>query len=413
MPDDGQRSVVEGFRDELNELCVSAGSPTLGQLSRVSWKLNAQPREGGFRPKPLPTSTTSGILQGNRANLPDWQWVASFVTVVAEAAAEGGVMLGPLGTPDYWKPKYDSAQRKFKSAGRRSDIIRQAAMAGAGTGPGAGAPWSDPDVTAGQLATMLADARLIRAMSWWVGEFGDVVPSWFEAYLGLESIASQIRVYEPFFVPGLLQTEEYARAVMEQAPRTADTGRRVDLRIRRQRALWRPEPAGLWAVLDEAVLRSPSIDPSIMRAQLEHLSLMAERPNVTIQVMPAGGAEDLAGAAGPITLLRFPSCDHPDVVYLEQLQGALYPESLDDVHRYNQVLDGLAVGAREPRTTRARLDQLIVALNRRPSAERVSLALPHAVPAAYCPTPTPSSRAISMRWTSLVPSPISRILASR
>jgi uncharacterized protein DUF5753 len=176
--------------------------------------------------------------------------------------------------------------------------------------------------------------------------------------------------------------------------------------------LRRPETTSLWAILDEAALRSPAIDSGVMHAQLEHLRLMAERPNVTIQIMPAGLAEDLAGAAGPIALLRFPSGNHPDVVYLEQLHGALYPESLDEVYRYNQVLDGLAIGARKPRDTPGLLSALLLGLDGPPQAARTPLVLA-STPGPYWGTPTPSSRAISMRWTSLVPSPISRILASR
>jgi Domain of unknown function (DUF5753) len=414
MPDDGQRSVVERFREDLNELCLRAGSPTLGQLARLSEKLYRHPRPDGFRPRHLATSTTSDILSGNRANLPEWGWVASFVTAVAGAAAEGKVMLGPPGTLDYWKLRYEAAQRDFKAAGRRAQSVHPAAMAGAEPGS-APSPWiPSEEISALQRATMLDDARLVRTMSWWVGEFGDVVPTWFEAYLGLESIARQIRVYEPSFVPGLLQTEEYARAVLAQGPR-ADIERCVDLRMRRQRALRGPKPARLWAILDEVVLRSPAIDPGVMHAQLEYLRRMAERPNVTIQIMPAGLAEDLAGAAGPIALLRFHSGNHPDVVYLEQLHGALYPESLDEVHRYNQVLDGLAIGARKPRDTQGLLGALLLGLNGPPQVERTPLALTPAIETAHraASAPTPSSRAISMRWTSLVPSPISRILASR
>jgi hypothetical protein len=413
MADDGQRSVVEGFRDQLNELCLAAGSPRLGQLARLSVKLSRRPEPDGFRLRHLATSTTSDILSGNRANLPEWSWVVSFVMVVAEAAAEAGIALGEFGAPEYWKQRYDAAQRDFKAAGRRSPAVRQTTMAGAETRPAAGASWPIPDeISACQLATMLADARQLRTMGWWVGEFGEVVPTWFEAYLGLESIAGQIRVYEPSFVPGLLQTEEYARAVLAQGPNASRVERCVDLRMRRQRALRQPEPISLWAILDEAVLRSPAIDPGVMHVQLEHLRQMAERPNITIQIMPAGLAEDLASAAGPITLLRFPSDSHPDVVYLEQVHGALYPESLDEVHRYNQVLDGLAVEARQPRDTQGLLGALLLGLSGPPQVERTSLAL---APGPYfsTPTPTPSSRAISIRWTSLVPSPISRILASR
>jgi len=189
----------------------------------------------------------------------------------------------------------------------------------------------------------------IRANSpgWW-HDYSDVLPQWFEAYVGLEEAASQIRAYEVQFVPGLLQTEDYARAVTMLAysnPR--EIIRRVNLRLARQAVLTRDDPPGLWAVLDEAVLRRPIGGANAMRAQLKHLIEMSQRPNVTIQIVPfkAGGH---AAAGGPFSVLRFAEFDLPDIVYLEQLSSALYLDKQEVVDSYLAVMERLCIEAATP-----------------------------------------------------------------
>jgi len=131
-------------------------------------------------------------------------------------------------------------------------------------------------------------AARANAQGWW-HDYSDVLPTWFEAYVGLEEAATQVRAYEVQFVPGLLQTGEYARAVTllgyPNAP-AREVDRRVGLRLARQVVFTRPTPPNIWVVLDEAVLRRPIGGPEIMRAQIRHLIDMAQRPNVTIQVIP-------------------------------------------------------------------------------------------------------------------------------
>ncbi|MCO5996223.1 helix-turn-helix domain-containing protein [Actinoallomurus sp. WRP9H-5] len=201
-----------------------------------------------------------------------------------------------------------------------------------------------------ERATLLELAELATAPPWW-REYADVVPRWFEDYLGLEQAASVIRTYEVQFVPGLLQTPEYARAVVRLAHREqpeAVIDRRVALRMKRQRLLLhRPNPPKLWAVIDEAALRRPIGGADTMRAQLRHLLEVAELPNVTVEVMPfsAGGH---AAAGGPITLLRFPEDDIPDVVYLEQLTNAVYATKTTDVDYYWHVLNRVVIEAEPP-----------------------------------------------------------------
>ncbi|MDX6332089.1 MAG: hypothetical protein QOI83_4472 [Streptomycetaceae bacterium] len=211
-----------------------------------------------------------------------------------------------------------------------------------------------------ERADFLTLARQASTPGWW-HKYGDVLPSWFETHIGLEEAASVIRTYEVQFVPGLLQTKEYARAVtMLGHPRASarEIGRRVSLRMARQSLLTRSDPPRLWAVLDEAALRRPIGGVDVMRAQLQHLIDITLLPNVTLQIAPfsVGG---LAAAGGPVTILRFLEPDLPDIVYLEQLTSALYLDKRDDVDNYLAVMDRLCAEAQPPRSTRQFLKEII------------------------------------------------------
>jgi transcriptional regulator with XRE-family HTH domain len=203
------------------------------------------------------------------------------------------------------------------------------------------------EVTDEQKRSALQElARSAGAHGWW-HDYSDVLPAWFEAYIGLEEAATSIRAYEIQFVPGLLQTEDYARAVTllghDDAPAT-EIDQRVELRMARQALLTGGQPTHLWAVLDEAVLRRPAGRPGVMRRQLQHILQVAERPNVTIQVIPfAAGAH--AAAGGPFSILRFSERDLPDVVYLEQLTSALYLDKRETVDHYMAVMERLCLEA--------------------------------------------------------------------
>lgn len=212
----------------------------------------------------------------------------------------------------------------------------------------------------GERAAFLSLARQANEPGWW-HQYGDLLPSWFETYLGLEQAAEIIRTYEAQFVPGLLQTPDYARAVIllghGQEP-SAEVDRRVALRMRRQDILTRPEPPTLWAVIDEAALRRPIGGERIMRGQIEHLIRIAELPNVTVQLLPysVGGH---AAAGGPFTIVRFPESDLPDVVYLEQLTSALYLDKRNDLDQYQAVMNLLSVQAATPQDTTQLLRELM------------------------------------------------------
>jgi len=193
---------------------------------------------------------------------------------------------------------------------------------------------------------LLELATQARTPGWW-HQYGEIVPGWFEVYVGLEEAAVRIRTYEVQFVPGLLQTEQYARAVVKLGHPEAsadEIDRRVTLRMRRQHILTRPQPTKLWAVVDEAALRRPLGPAAAMRAQLKHLSELTQQPNVTLQVVPlcAGGH---AAAGGSFSILRFAEPDLPDVVYMEQLTSALYLDKRRDVDHYSAVMDRLCAQA--------------------------------------------------------------------
>lgn len=195
-------------------------------------------------------------------------------------------------------------------------------------------------------------AARANAPGWWQ-DYSDILPQWFEGYVGLEEAATQLRSYQVQWVPGLLQTGDYIRAVTQLGHPMAserELDRWVSLRLARQMILTRPAPPNIWVVVDEAAIRRPIGGPVAMRAQLKHLMEVAQRPTVTVQVVPfqAGGH---AAAGGPFNILRFADYDLPDVVYLEQLTSALYLDKPEAVDHYLMVMERLCVAAMTPGNT--------------------------------------------------------------
>ncbi|MET7479595.1 helix-turn-helix transcriptional regulator [Streptomyces sp. NPDC005648] len=190
---------------------------------------------------------------------------------------------------------------------------------------------------------------------WWQ-RFHDVLPDWFSLYVSLEGAARIIRSYEPHFVPGLLQTEDYARAVME-AGTVGQTGpeaieRHVSLRMARQKLLDRPDPPHLWVIMDETVLKRPvSIRGEVMRDQLDRLLEFAERDGATVQIAEFSDGPH-PGTYAPFTLFRFGEPELPDMVFTEYLTGALYLDSRSEVSAHLEVLDHMTARAASAQRTK-------------------------------------------------------------
>ncbi|HBW18109.1 MAG: helix-turn-helix domain-containing protein [Streptosporangiaceae bacterium] len=210
-----------------------------------------------------------------------------------------------------------------------------------------------------QLLTLASQAN---QPGWW-HRYQDVLPTWFHAYIGLEESAESIRSYDTQFVPGLLQTEDYAAAVIalgEFGPDEAD--RLVYLRKERQRR-FASGGLRLWAIIDEVALRRHVADQDLMREQLECLLEVSERPGLTLQVapFPVGGSYI---APGSFSILQFASDDLPDVVYVEQLTSAMYLDKRSDVERYTEAMDKISATSATPEQSRqiirARLEDMEV-----------------------------------------------------
>ncbi|MEV6762930.1 helix-turn-helix transcriptional regulator [Streptomyces sp. NPDC051105] len=189
---------------------------------------------------------------------------------------------------------------------------------------------------------------------WWQ-RFHDVLPDWFSLYVSLEGAARVIRSYEPHFLPGLLQTEAYARAVLEAGTighsDPAAVERHVSLRLTRQRLLEQDDPPHLWVIMDETVLRRPvSTDCGMMREQVDKLLAFVERDRITLQIAEfASGPHP--GTYAPFTLFRFAEPELPDMVFTEYLTGALYLDSRDEVGAHLEVLDHMTARAASAQRT--------------------------------------------------------------
>jgi transcriptional regulator with XRE-family HTH domain len=211
-----------------------------------------------------------------------------------------------------------------------------------------------------ERAALLNLAREANTPGWWHA-YSDILPAWAQPYVGLEAAASVIRTYQIQIIPGLLQTEGYARALIRQGSAATEEqiARRGELRASRQEILRRPDAPQLWVVVDEGALRRPVGSREVVREQLQYLIEVADHPAVTLQIMPfAAGAHSAMG--GPFTILRFAEPDLADVVYIEQLTTALYLEKPVEVDSYLEVMEQLCLQA-EPVVNTAKLLHEILA----------------------------------------------------
>ena len=197
-------------------------------------------------------------------------------------------------------------------------------------------------------------ARQAKQRGWWQA-YADVMPSEYANLIGLEAEAAEIRTYQPELIHGLLQTEDYARAVIRSG-RPGDTAtevdRRVEIRMTRQQILDRQDPPRLRVVLNEAAVRRMVGGPDVMRAQLSVLTAERDRSNVTVQVLPFTTGEHPAMASGPFVLLEFPQAADPGVVTAENLTGSLSLDTPEDFRQYARTFDFLQAAALGPRESR-------------------------------------------------------------
>jgi transcriptional regulator with XRE-family HTH domain len=203
-----------------------------------------------------------------------------------------------------------------------------------------------------EIDAFLGLARDASRPGWW-HSYSDVLPEWFKVAVGLEVSASLIRAYQPQVVPGLLQTQAYARAITAASfpsESEEDTERRVALRLARQDFLARPAPPEYWVVLEETVLRRPIGGADVMLGQVAHLIEAASRPNITVQVLPFSAGWHPA-MNGMFTIFRFPDEEMPDVVYSEELTGAFYLNKPEETGKYTEARDRMAAQAATPNQT--------------------------------------------------------------
>ncbi|HEY2552009.1 MAG TPA: helix-turn-helix transcriptional regulator [Streptosporangiaceae bacterium] len=201
----------------------------------------------------------------------------------------------------------------------------------------------------GQQQVLLDMAREGHRKGWWAA-YEDVLPTGFGVYVGLEAEASSVRAYESSVLHGLLQTEDYARAVMTAVRRKlgpAEIERLVTLRLQRQEVILRADPLELWLILDEAVLRRMMGSPELTRAQLIHLAEASQWPSITLQVLPFSSGLH-PSLNGPFAILEFPERYDPDVVYTEGVAGHAFLERERDVRACAETFDLLRAAALSP-----------------------------------------------------------------
>jgi len=205
-----------------------------------------------------------------------------------------------------------------------------------------------------QREALFEMARQAKQRGWWQA-YADVMPSEYATLIGLEAEAAEIRTYQPELIHGLLQTEDYARAVI-RAGRPGDTtsevDRRVEIRMTRQQVLDREDPPRVRAVLNEGAVRRLVGGPEVMRAQLRRLAADRERATVMVQVLPFSAGEHPAMASGPFDLLVFAEAADRGVVAIENMTSSLSLDSDDDLREYVTAFDYLQAAALGPRESR-------------------------------------------------------------
>ena len=207
-----------------------------------------------------------------------------------------------------------------------------------------------------ELVALLRDAR----ERGWLHAYQSELPEQYTTFIGFEGEAESASDYESLFVPGLLQTEDYARAVITGVLPFAsrdEVERRVEVRMERQEVLRGANPLQLWGIVDEAALRRQVGSRAVMRAQFRHLTEASEFPNITFQIIPFDAGAH-AGMPGSFIVLQFADEAIPDVIYIDSMAGDLFLEAESDVRRYKLVFEHLRAVSASPDASRSLLASL-------------------------------------------------------
>lgn len=259
----------------------------------------------------------------------------------------------------------EKAGLSFEQAGRALDVTHATIRRMEKAEVGLKIPYVEKLLTtygvtaADEIGGFLALCREANRPGWW-HNFRDVLPEWFSAFVSLEGEAAVIRAYEPHYVPGLLQTPNYARAVLRAGMPNAsaeDIDRLVTLRIERQSLLARPQAPLLWVVMDETVLRRTIGSRTVMRDQFTSLIGATEQSNVRLQVIPFAAGPHPA-MYGPFHIFRFQVKEIPDIAYTESLVGGAYFDDRDDVSTFLEALDRMCAQAVPAHSTKFILDAM-------------------------------------------------------
>jgi Domain of unknown function (DUF5753) len=375
MPNDIYEIALESFTEDLKRAFRAAGSPSYRQLQQVSERLRA--RGGTDKVDVLTSSNTHERLHGRRQQPPPWPWVRSYVTVLRTVAGNNGFSPDSVGSLDEWKQKYDvvlaayQARRPVTTGRHRKPEQRQntdqASSRAAGVAPAVSVTHDQADggdsAHCGEVLRVPAQAGPLQ----WRHRYRGMSPESMDLYAYQESLAAVVRTYEPQVIPALLQVEPYARAVLTRyCPDASESEitRLVELRLRRQARLRDPR-FRLWAVIDEAALRSRQVSAQAMRSQITHLINMAEETNITLQLLnPSGtpGLDDHVAIKESITHFRFPEEHVGDFVFIERPPDGVRLTDRKETAHYSRLMSRLGIRAARAKDIQDHLREIFVEL---------------------------------------------------
>jgi hypothetical protein len=357
MPGNEYEVALDDFIECLNRARDVAGTPSFEHVAKVSERLHMQSRD--LKVDVLAGSTIQEILRGRRKQPPKWPWVLSYVTVLHEIARRAQVEAGGVGSLDEWKCKLDAVRAAYNreahrppgNGGRHRKQDEHGEPAAGKVPPQRNARLGrvadGEDALRGQFFHLLSQTG---AEHWW-HHYRDVAPEWLEFYLYLESVADAIGTYEPRIVPGLLQTEEYARAVLTRYSPDAserEVARLLELRMARQELLGALVPCHVRATIEISALRDPQIDRRTRREQISHLIDLADDPRIIMQIALRSGLDEGGMIGESITHFHFPEEHIGDVVFTERISGGFFLIDRAEIDQYCETLSRIGRRAEQP-----------------------------------------------------------------